>query len=239
MPHHADRLYFLIELSCGDRVGALLALVEELGRADPAAEELAAGRVDEVALQLAVVVVVDPVEAVVAGRVERLDHAWSSPYGSSTPSVAPATTGRLATFLVKSCAPFLESMVRKYSRPPATFLALAGTMNGSPAVPRIASNGSLSPLPRLGVGAIGHVEAGRGDVLLLALQPGAAGDERGLALAPGGLRLDVVQAGRAVQDELVLDDLVPGVGGGLHRVGLPGVRLQVVDGERRPTGRRA
>ena len=44
--------------------------------------------------------------------------------------------------------------MRKYSRPPATLLALAGTMNGSPAVPRIASKGSLSPLPRLGVGAM-------------------------------------------------------------------------------------
>src|SRR5215510_1363316 len=36
--------------------------------------------------------------------------------------------------------------------PPRSLRALAGTTNGSPAVPRIAANGSLSPLPRLGVG---------------------------------------------------------------------------------------
>src|SRR5687767_3779948 len=69
------------------------------------------------------------------------------------PALDPVTQVRLLTLRVKSEAPFCDSMTRRYSRPPRRFFALAGTTNGSPPVPRNASNGSLSPEVRLGVGA--------------------------------------------------------------------------------------
>src|SRR5688572_27633636 len=68
------RALVLLEGGVGrDLVGTLLALGEELVRPDAAGEELAARRVDEVALQLAVVHRIDPVESLVAGVLERLD----------------------------------------------------------------------------------------------------------------------------------------------------------------------
>jgi hypothetical protein len=75
------------------------------------------------------------------------------PGANARPSLLPRTEVRLLTFEVKSAAPRLDSITRRYSSPPRRFLALAGTTNGSPAVPRTASKGSLSPVVRLGVGA--------------------------------------------------------------------------------------
>src|SRR5690349_18880229 len=79
---------------------------------------------------------------------------------SWTPLAAPATAVRLLTFVVKSAAAFLESITRRYSRPPRTFLPLAGTMNGSLPVPRNAAYGILSPVVRLGVGATAMSKSG-------------------------------------------------------------------------------
>ncbi len=53
---------------------------------------------------------------------------------------------------VNFAAPSFDSMIRRNSMPPATFLALAGTMNASAALIRVQSNGSLAPSSS-GVGA--------------------------------------------------------------------------------------
>ncbi|SDC95109.1 hypothetical protein SAMN05216270_10174 [Glycomyces harbinensis] len=76
----------------------------------------------------------------------------------------------------------------------------------------------------------GHVEAFGGDGLLLAFEPGAARDERGLAVGPGVLGLGVREPFGAFEDEAAGDEAADGVGGGDHAVLAPGAGFEVVDG---------
>src|SRR5690242_12744527 len=77
----------------------------------------------------------------------------------SSPSPEPSTTERDLVSSAKKRPPSFEKRRRNHSLPPATFLPWAGTMNGSPAVAMIASNGSLSPSSD-GVGATTMLKSG-------------------------------------------------------------------------------
>ena len=202
-----------------------------LGRGHPAGHQLAEHTGTDLLLLERDVPVLEP-------RVERRSrrpsparrHRTAGPVDRVRPSVPPLNAVSDLTLVVKFFEDASLSMMRSCSMPPAGFAAFAGTMNGSPPPAQMVPNGSLSELSRLDGAADRHLEVLRRGLRRLVLHPGAVRDEQRLALGPGGLRLDVVDAGRALEDVALLEELVVRLEGGLDRRVLPGVRLKVVDG---------
>src|SRR3954447_4650888 len=69
----------------------------------------------------------------------------AAPGLSLMPSVAPFTIVGEPVSSVNLPAASFDSMIRRYSRPPALFFAFSGTMKFSPAAMRVQSTGSFAP----------------------------------------------------------------------------------------------